>query len=145
MVHFSITKWYTFGLPYTPKTPLCTKQHNLAPSPVVPSVDVAVMFGCSTASYQAEQSRPEPRCPVCFSRSHVWLQHRFVPSRAISPQDCPASRQFKLFLQHEADSADLLCAACVANTSRILETNRSSFGAKIIEKAVETARFIAVL
>ena len=37
--------------------PLRTERSNLAPNPVVPSVSVAAMFGCSSAFYQAEQSR----------------------------------------------------------------------------------------
>ncbi len=61
--------------------PLRTKQsiviarlHHFVPSRASSSQD------CTTL-YQAEQSCSEPRCPVCCSRCHVWLQHRSVPSR----------------------------------------------------------------
>ena len=46
--------------------PLRTKHSNFAPSPVVPSVAVAAMFGCSPAPYQAEQ--PSSQYPISINK-----------------------------------------------------------------------------
>ena len=59
----------------------------------------------NTTPYQAAQSRPEPRCPVCWCRSHVWLQHRFVPSRAISSR----TTMSRLFQSQPCLAAASLC------------------------------------
>lgn len=46
--------------------PIVIKRSNFAPSPVVPSVAVAAMFGCSPAPYQAEQ--PSSQYPISTNK-----------------------------------------------------------------------------